>query len=1151
MKRVIGIRLGLLAVIMLPLVLIFSIPASESGTRWLCTQAQKRITGLSIGKVEGTLLGRLSLEAVNFEDDTQRLSLGSVRLAWQPQALLAGRLHIETLALDAISITLPKPSQTESASTFDFSQLAVPVAIRVDDLKITRLAFTNSEQTFVINQVELAASLRGNNLELTRLATDAYHVKTTVQGQIGLTQNLPLNINAGWQAALPTGEHWQGNLRAQGDLLKLIINSQTTGTFDAQLDGVLENLTGQPRFAVTGGWQNLQWPLAGEQAQFKSGQGRFTLNGSIDAYTITLGAQLNPPYLKQAELSLTAQGSTQAIKLAPLALTSADGNLQIGGDIGWQNGIQFDVNVAGEHFNPGVLYAPLPGQINLDSHLQGSWNNGALALAVDLKRLDGKLKTVAFDGSGRFQLAGNQLKLDSFNLNAGANRLSANGSLGQEQGELALSLKLPALKTLWPSLSGSLNGEGSLKGAWQNPAVEFKAQGKNLSVPPYRSGRLELAVDYHPEPSATSTLGLSVGDIRDASGPLAQSVTLDASGNPGNHKADLALHSQALNLDLTLAGQYRNAGWQGQLSRLQLANPHVGKWQLAGPVAVKLIPQTAGIDAVFSEACLVQAQAHWCGSGRYLAGGSFDLTTTANDLPTALLQPYLPPQMQLNGKINLTAAIHKQRGILNGHYRIDMPEAAVLTMPPPSNDKLPIQLAELAGTLERNTVQGRLDLSLPAGDFARAKLSLALDKQQTIAGSVLANVHNFRLLNAFVPQLSELSGLFKADLTVSGTLQKPGWQGNLSLVNTQAKVPDLGLELRDVNLIAYAPADAGSPMRIFGSAKSGAGLVKLEGMLTLDPELEWPLQLALTGNDFEISKRTDAQIAVSPDLKLMFSPNKGLVSGRLAIPKALISLKKLPDNAIAVSADERIVGETQAQPKGFASGGIDAAIAITLGQNVHFSGQGLEAQLTGNLRLNQNRSKTEVTGSVEMVKATYKSYGQDLTVRKGHLIFNGPIDNPWLDVEAIRVSKDQKTTAILSVSGALSAPQTKISADPALPETEALAYLVTGQSLDQAGQSDSSALAGAALAYGVGQASWLTDKLGVDTFELQQGATLQKSLLNIGQHLNKDFYVGAKVGLFAKQSVLVIKQKLTQIFSIETQAGFSQRIKLNAEFDSD
>lgn len=1151
MKRVIGIGLGLLAVIMLPLVLVFSIPASESGTRWLCAQAQKRITGLSIGKVKGTLLGRLSLEAVNFEDDTQNLSLGSVRLAWQPLALLAGRLHIETLTLDAISITLPKPSQTESASTFDFSQFAVPVAIRVDNLKITRLAFTNSEQTFVINQVELAATLKGNNLELTRLATDAYHVETTVQGQIGLTQNLPLNINAGWQAALPTGEHWQGNFRAQGDLLKLIINSQSTGTFDAQLDGVLKNLAGQPRFAVTGGWQNLQWPLAGEPAQFKSGQGRFTLNGSIDAYTITLGAQLNPPYLKQAELSLTAQGSTQAIKLAPLTLTSADGNLQIGGDIGWQNGIQFDVNVAGEHFNPGVLYAPLPGQINLDSHLQGSWNNGALALAVDLKRLNGKLKTVAFDGSGRFQLAGNQLNLDNVNLNAGKNRLTANGSLGREQAELALDLKFPNLKGLWPTLAGSLNGEGTLKGAWQNPEVKFTASGKNLSFAPYQTGRLELAVDYHPEPAAKSTLSLSVDNIRDAAKVLAQSVKLEASGNPANHKADLTLQSRSANLELSLAGRYGKTGWEGELDRLLLNNPQAGQWQLARPAAIKLKPQSAGFDAVFSETCLVQAQAHWCTSGKYAANGNFDIASDAKALPTALLQPFLPPQMQLSGAINLSAALQKQRGELTGHYRIDMPEAAVLAMPPPSTDKLPIRLAELAGTIERNTVHSNLDLSLPAEDYVRAKLSLDLDKQQKIAGSILANVQNFRLINAFVPQLSELSGLFKADLTVSGTLQKPSWQGNLSLVNTQAKVPDLGLELRDLNLIAYAPSDAGSPMRIFGSAKSGAGLVKLEGMLALDPELEWPLQLALTGNDFEISKRTDAQIAVSPDLKLMFSPNKGLVSGRLVIPKALISLKKLPENAIAVSADERIVGEAQAQPKGFASGGIDAAIAITLGQNVHFSGQGLEAQLTGNLRLNQSSSKTEVVGSVEMTKATYKSYGQDLTVRKGRFIFNGPVDNPWLDVEAIRLSKDQKTTAILSVTGALSAPQTKISADPALPETEALAYLVTGQSLDQAGQSDSSALAGAALAYGVGQASWLTDKLGVDTFELQQGATLQKSLLNIGQHLNKDFYVGAKVGLFAKQSVLVIKQKLTQIFSIETQAGFSQRIKLNAEFDSD
>lgn len=1151
MKRVIAIGLGLLAVIILPLVLAFSMLASESGTRWLFAQAQQRVSGLSIAKVQGTLLGRLALENVKFESGAQNLAAESIVLAWQPKALLGRQLHITQLLLDGIRIQLPEAGEPQSSSNFDFGQISLPVAVHLDELTITRLALINPQQTQQINRIELSAALDGNQLQITRLDGDAFNAKTTIQGQLTLSQNLPMHITAGWEAALTSGEHWQGELKAQGDLKKLNFNSKTTGTFDAQLDGVLEDLMGRLRFAVNGGWQHLQWPLTGDQAQFKSGQGTLALNGSIDAYNIKLDAELNPPYLKQAGLSLTAQGSTQAIKLMPLALASPDGNLHVDGDIAWQNGIEFNLNAGSKNFNPGVLYAELPGQINLDSRLQGSWNDGKLKLDVDLEHLDGKLKTLVFEGSGKLQLAGDQLNLDNVNLNAGKNRLTANGSLGREQAELALDLKFPNLKGLWPTLAGSLNGEGKLKGAWQNPEVKFTASGKNLSFAPYQTGRLELAVDYHPEPAAKSTLSISVDNIRNAAKVLAQSVKLEASGNPANHKADLTLQSRPANLELSLAGRYGKTGWEGELGRLLLNNPQAGQWQLARPAAIKLKPQSAGFDAVFSETCLVQAQAHWCTSGKYAANGNFDIATDAKALPTALLQPFLPPQMQLSGAINLSAALQKQRGELTGHYRIDMPEAAVLAMPPPSTDKLPIRLAELAGTIERNTVHSNLDLSLPAEDYLRAKLSLDLDKQQKIAGSILANVQNFRLINAFVPQLSELSGLFNADLTVSGTLQKPGWQGNLGLVNIQAKVPELGLELRDMNLIAYAPSDPGSPMRIFGSVKSGAGLVKLEGTLSLNPELEWPLQLALTGNDFEISKRTDAQIAVSPDLKLMFSQSKGLVTGRLDIPKALITLKQLPENAIPVSPDERIVGETKAAADGFAAGGIDAAINIALGKNVHFSGQGLEAQLAGNLRLNQSSSKTEVNGSVEMTKATYKSYGQDLTVRKGRFIFNGPVDNPWLDVEAIRLSKDQKVTAILSVTGALSAPQTKISSDPALPETEALAYLVTGQSLDQAGQSDSSALASAALAYGVGQASWLTDKLGVDTFELQQGSTLQKSLLNIGQHLNKDFYVGAKVGLFAKQSVLVIKQKLTQYFSIETQAGFSQRIKLNAELDTD
>jgi translocation and assembly module TamB len=190
-------------------------------------------------------------------------------------------------------------------------------------------------------------------------------------------------------------------------------------------------------------------------------------------------------------------------------------------------------------------------------------------------------------------------------------------------------------------------------------------------------------------------------------------------------------------------------------------------------------------------------------------------------------------------------------------------------------------------------------------------------------------------------------------------------------------------------------------------------------------------------------------------------------------------------------------------------------------------------------------------GNVDMDKARYKSYGQDLTVRKGRFLFNGPVDKPWLDLEAIRVSNSKEVTAILKLTGPLDTPQTRLSSEPALPESEALAYLVTGKPLNQVSKSEGNALAGAALSYGSGQISWIAEKLGIDVFEVNEGKTLQDTLVSVGQYLTPDFYVGTKVGLFNKQAVLVLKHKLTDTFNVETQTGTSQRIKLNYEIDTD
>jgi len=176
---------------------------------------------------------------------------------------------------------------------------------------------------------------------------------------------------------------------------------------------------------------------------------------------------------------------------------------------------------------------------------------------------------------------------------------------------------------------------------------------------------------------------------------------------------------------------------------------------------------------------------------------------------------------------------------------------------------------------------------------------------------------------------------------------------------------------------------------------------------------------------------------------------------------------------------------------------------------------------------------------------------RNLPFVKAAFFFNGSADKPWLNVEAIRVSKSQDVTAILNLTGPLKALQTRISSEPALPEAEALAYLVTGGPLNQVSKSEGDRVAAAAISYSAGQISWIADKLGVDEFAVKEGKTLQDTLASVGQYLTPDFYVGAKVGLFNKQAVLVLKRKLTKTFNIESQTGTSQRIKLNYEFDTD
>ncbi len=1331
-------RMALLIIMLIALIIpagLFGLISSEAGSHWLLRTVFSVLPAqVSVAAIEGRLLDRITLTDFHYQTDTETIAINKFTFAWQPYGLFSGTLKIADVVIDGLNLGVAEIEKPQEESSFDLNaELWLPVQIVIENFLLTDMQFHKGDSVQKLEKLQLALATEGDQLKITSLAINAKPVAATIEGQMTLGKGFPFSLKLDWQVNAEQHGLWQGTTTIAGDINKLLFDNHVSSPFTVVLKGYLDDLQTAPRISTRADWSKAVWPVTGAAPRLKSEQGAIELTGLLDDYKVTLNGQLTQQYLPEASLSFNGKGSQNALSIEKLELTSKTGLFQITGDVSWQNSPAFDLTATGQNFNPAILLPELPGSLTFSSHVKGKLDAKALQIDADINRLSGQLRGKPVSGKGGLVLNGDQLKVDALRINSGPNSIAVNGTMGQEQAVLDMSIDAPALDGLWPTLGGSLLGKGFMQGTWKNPAIKFQAKGKRLHFGEHSAGELAINIDYYPESKKTSKILLSASAIQSGAVKI-DSVRVDGLGTQNRHSFKAVINSADGDLSTALTGSLKAGNWKGDVSRLDLNSRDLGLWQLERNLAVSIIQRSSGVDAAMDEACLVQKNASICTHGRYLADGDLDFALKASALPTSLMKVYMPEQMQLKGTLNadmeiqrqkslftgryrlelspatllfkgketslgassvsgkikgdtlsadidlalagqdylrsqlqmdtgksqaisgqisasvrefalleafvpqlsgtkglltadlrvkgtankpvaagridlangavdiagqgfglrdinlhavasggqvsriqidgsvlpamlksanapeqlqlkgvldINADLQQQEGLLTGHYRIDSPPMIILLQTNGAATKIPLRASSLSGRINGDNVSANIDLRLAAQDYVRAQLQIDTGKRQTLSGQISASVVEFALLNPFVPRLSNIKGQLNADLSLQGTLENPAASGIIRLSGGAADVNELGLTLREIKLQALATGDESGRIEITGSALSGKGSFNLDGFAVLKAQSGWPVELTLKGENFEVAKLPEAQIAISPDLKFIFAEKKGKVTGTLKVPKAIMTLKELPENAIKVSPDEIIIGQEKGEEKAPDAPRIDANIDVELGKQVHFSGQGLATNLTGKLKIIKSSEKIAMYGNVDMNKAHYKSYGQDLTVRKGRFLFNGPVDNPSLDVEAIRVSKNKKVTAILNLTGPLQKPETRVSSEPALPETDALAYLITGRPLNQVSKSEGNMLASAALSYGGGQTAWIADKLGIDEFEVQEGETLQDTLLAVGQYLTPDFYVGTKVGLFNKQAVVVLKHKITDAINVETQAGTSQRVKLNYEIDTD
>ncbi len=1311
-----------------------------TGSRWLLQSLFSILPGqVTAGTVQGRLLDRISVASFSYRNETKTITANRMTMSWQPSQLFSGVLKISDLTIDGLTINIAQTKPEESETAGRFEDAVLPLQFDLTNLLLTNVHVTSKQQHLVLDKVQLSAKTEANRVRLLSLAIHSDKINASAKGDVVVGKSFPAQLSAEW--AIDTGGDglWQGNTIIGGDLEQLIFENQLISPFKLTLQGRAGNVLTTPLIEAHGDWRDLVWPVAAKPSIVQSRYGHFELAGRLDDYRVKLNGGLEQPYVPQTEFSFRGKGGLSNFAVEQLELNSSSGVLRLAGDIAWGDGPVFDLSATGQHFNPAVFVPELSGSLTFGVGLKGKLISNDWQLAADIQQLTGQLRQQPLNGQGKFALSGGQLKIDTLRLLSGANKLALDGEIDQAKGNLALTMNMPALSTLWPGLGGKLKGKGQIQGGWRHPSVNFDAEGNHIRFAGHGAQDVLLNIDYRPDDRSPSSVNISANAIK-SGGASIDKFVIAGKGSLKKHDFTTEINSTKGKMSAALTGALTEGHWHGVLTKLNVIDHTGNLWTLKEAALLRMEKKILGVDFMLSEGCLVRQLSSLCTKGAYLADSDLDFQLIAKAIPSALIQVFLPGQHQvtsaINGNVdlqrrgkaitgryrldttpaqvaivmkntrqeislgassvagdisgdkisadvdlklagrdylqaklvldagkrqirsgNLSASIAEfgliqpfvpqiqnikgilkadlglqgsiQKPLINGHidftggsvdigrkgsetaglrnidlhalaagnrsgqiqlrgsamplmlnkpgtpqkialnsgidieatlkteanvagtFRVAMPVSTILLETQELKKEVKLGPAIFSGLIKGKAISGDLDMTLMKQDFLRGTLVFDLGKAQNLSAQITASIQNFAMIESFAPQLSGIKGLLKADMAVNGTLNNPLVTGGFQFDNGALTINKLGANINGITLKAVNGSDSSGIIRLTGSAKSGEGLINLDGAAKLDPEAQFPVELALTGQDFEIAKIPAAQIAVSPDLKIALAGQNRRITGQIDVPKAILKIQDIPENAVQVSEDEIVLGEEKSSGDAAPPPNLSADIEINLGKTVSFSGQGLQTNLSGKLKIVKAGEKLAMQGNVDMANASYKRFGQDLTVRKGRFLFNGPADNPWLDVEAIRLSKSKEVTAILALIGTLKNPQTRVSSEPSLPESEALAYLITGNSLNQVSKAEGNMLASAALSYGAGKAAWLTEKLGIDEFKVEEGSTLQDSLLVMGEYLTPDFYVGTKVGMFNKQANIVLKHNITDTINVETQAGTSQRIKLNYEFDSD
>ena len=460
-----------------------------------------------------------------------------------------------------------------------------------------------------------------------------------------------------------------------------------------------------------------------------------------------------------------------------------------------------------------------------------------------------------------------------------------------------------------------------------------------------------------------------------------------------------------------------------------------------------------------------------------------------------------------------------------------------------------------------------------------------------ITGQLRAQLPKVGVWSVLAPPGWRLRGSLGADIAISGTRGTPQLAGTLQADDMALRSVVDGFEFGSGKLRARLD---GTRLLINEFTLYGAGGPNGGGLLTAQGEAGLVngrpsvlMNAKLTR--LRASIRTDRQLTLSGDIQARLQGTNADVTGALVVDQALFALpdestpqlgndvvvRKAPSTAGApataaaapktniTTTPSAAVAQRQKQqqqaleaPRQAAAPSrvVKLAVALDMGQDFRVRGKGIDTLLRGNLTVSGDaQGGPRLVGTVSTVGGQYRAYGQRLDVEQSLLRFTGALDNPTLDILALRADAIQVSQRVgVQINGTALLPRIRLYAQPDLPDAEKLAWLITGKPTASGG-AEAALLQQAALAL-LGSKSGdtgggLASSLGLDELSFKGNSsntdgTTSAAAVTLGKRFSRNFYAAYERSVSGALGTLYIFYDLSKRFTVRAQAGQQSAVDL-------